>query len=222
MAVKQSKTFSFSPVWLMRLTHSPTQPWLVDTSVQEGRHIRPERDWWEHHCGSVVVGARKQSLVYLVYFFKTVGKGEEEGMEEEDRKKRSRGGGEQRKRKGGRDRHHLSGFQHCQLSIELGWPGEKEYLSRKCICLHGSEIKPQEEHWFSIIFLVFSHFCLFLIPSLLPLLIPYLPSLPEKRRNVSPNCLIFYCLWLSLKWQCALARNKSKLNLHRKTKLCAS
>lgn len=50
-------------------------------------------------------------------------------MKEEDRKKRSRGGGEQRKRKGGRDRHHLSGFQHCH-DFPLNWADQE----RKNIC----------------------------------------------------------------------------------------
>lgn len=50
-------------------------------------------------------------------------------MKEEDRKKRSRGGGEQRKGEGRRDRHHLSGFQHCR-DFPLNWADQQ----RKNIC----------------------------------------------------------------------------------------
>lgn len=50
-------------------------------------------------------------------------------MKEEDRKKRSRGGGEQRKKKGRRDRHHLSGFQHCH-DFSLHWADQE----RKNLC----------------------------------------------------------------------------------------
>lgn len=192
MAVKQSKTFSFSPFWLMRLTHSPSQPSLVDTSVKEGRHIRSERDWWEHHCSSVIVDTRKQSLVYLVYFFlRKIGKGEEEGMKEEDRKKRSRGEGEQRKRKGGRDRHHLSGFQHCH-DFPLNWDDqERKNLcpENACVCM---VVKSNpKKNWFSIIFLVFSHFCLFSFPPCFLFSFPIF-LLSQKREEMwAPTALYF-------------------------------